>query len=38
MGYTYEQLRLATGRTTVEATRMAVRRAVLKLARKMTEE
>lgn len=37
MGYTYEQLTLATGRTTVEATRMAVRRAVLKLARKMTE-
>ena len=38
MGYTYEQLTLATGRTTVEATRMAVRRAVLKLARKMAEE
>jgi RNA polymerase sigma-70 factor (ECF subfamily) len=37
MGYTYEQLALATGRT-VEATRMAVRRAVLKLARKMAEE
>jgi len=37
MGYTYEQLMLATGRATVEATRMAVRRAVLKLARKMAE-
>jgi RNA polymerase sigma-70 factor (ECF subfamily) len=38
MGYTYEQLALATGRATVEATRMAARRAVLKLARKMAEE
>jgi RNA polymerase sigma-70 factor, ECF subfamily len=36
MGYTYEQLALAAGRT-VEATRMAVRRAVLKLARKMAD-
>jgi len=37
MGYTYEQLALATGRATHEAARVAVRRAVLKLARKMAE-
>lgn len=37
MGYTYEQLALATGRETADAARVALRRAVLKLARKMAE-
>jgi RNA polymerase sigma factor (sigma-70 family) len=37
MSYTYEQLALATGRSTAEAARVAVRRAVLKLAVKMAE-
>ena len=35
MSYTYDQLALATGRSTAEAARVAVRRAVLKLAQKM---
>jgi RNA polymerase sigma-70 factor (ECF subfamily) len=37
MAYTYEQLALATGRASAEAARLAVRRALLKLARKMAE-
>jgi RNA polymerase sigma-70 factor (ECF subfamily) len=37
MSYTYEQLALATGRETPDAARVALRRAVLKLARKMAE-
>jgi RNA polymerase sigma factor (sigma-70 family) len=37
MAYTYEQLALATGRATPEAARVAVRRAVLKLAQRMAE-
>jgi RNA polymerase sigma factor (sigma-70 family) len=36
MGYTYEQLALIGGRVTAEAARLAVRRAVIKLARHMT--
>jgi RNA polymerase sigma factor (sigma-70 family) len=35
MAYTYEQLALATGRPNAEAARVAVRRALLKLAKKM---
>lgn len=35
MGYTYEQLALARGRSTTEAARLAVRRAVEKLAKRM---
>jgi RNA polymerase sigma factor (sigma-70 family) len=35
MAYTYEQLALATGRSNAEAARIAVRRALLKLAQKM---
>jgi RNA polymerase sigma-70 factor (ECF subfamily) len=35
MGYTYEQLALATGRANAEAARVAARRALLKLARTM---
>lgn len=37
MGYTYDQLALATGRATADAARVAVRRAMLKLAKKMAE-
>jgi RNA polymerase sigma factor (sigma-70 family) len=37
MSYTYEQLALATGRETAGAARLAVRRAILKLAGKMAE-
>lgn len=37
MAYTYDQLALMTGRVSAEAARVAVRRAVLKLARKMAE-
>ena len=36
MGYTYDQLALVSGRVTAEAARLAVRRAVVKLARLMT--
>jgi RNA polymerase sigma factor (sigma-70 family) len=35
LGYSYDQLALVSGRPTVEAARMAVRRAVTKLARRM---
>jgi len=35
MGYTYEQIALITGRRTSEAARMAVRRAVKKLAKRI---
>jgi len=37
MSYTYDQLALATGRSSAEAARVAARRAVLKLAQKMAE-
>ena len=37
LGYTYEQVALATGRPTSDAARVAVRRALLKLAREMSQ-
>lgn len=36
LGYTYDQLALITDRVTAEAARLAVRRAVIKLAKSMT--
>jgi RNA polymerase sigma-70 factor (ECF subfamily) len=36
MGYTYEQLATTTGRATAEAARKALRRAVVKLAERMS--
>jgi RNA polymerase sigma-70 factor, ECF subfamily len=38
MDYTYEQLALITGRASPEATRKALRRAVLKLAERMSDD
>lgn len=37
LGYSYEQVALATGRPTSDAARVAVRRALLKLAREMSQ-
>jgi len=38
LGYTYEQIAVMSRRPTVEAARMAVRRAVVKLAKRMSRE
>ena len=38
MGYSYEQLALATGRVSSEATRAAVKRALVKLAAEIRHE
>jgi len=38
MGYSYEQLAIASGRVTPDATRVAVRRALVRLAKTMGRE